>query len=427
VDRHPAVIVRCADPSDVARAVTFARDNDLLLAVRGGGHNAAGYGTCDGGIVVDLSPMRGVDVDRANRTARVQGGATWGDFDQAAQTVGLATTGGMISNTGVGGLSLGGGEGWLQGKHGLTCDNLLGADLVTADGRHIRASVDENPDLFWGLRGGGGNFGVVTSFEFRLHEVGPTVLGGMVIHPLTAARDVLRFYREFSADLPDEAEAYLLMLTSPDGLPIVALLLGYNGSIEEGARVLEPARRFGAPVADLIQPMPYVARQTMLDEGMANHGIQRYWKSGYARELSDELLEGLVSGAMEFPTPMTAIAIFNLHGAVARVPFDATAFASRERLWDVNAIAQWVDPAATDSSIAWTRRVWSSLEPHTIGTSYVNHIASDDRPERVRASYGGNYPRLVALKNTYDPTNLFRLNPNVRPSAQGAAGRAKVA
>jgi hypothetical protein len=416
IDRRPALIARCTGAADVLAAVNFARATGLLVAVRGGGHNAAGHATCEGGLVIDLTPMKGIRVDPTARTAQAQGGVTWAEFDRETQALGLATTGGTVSNTGVAGLTLGGGEGWLMGAHGLSCDNLLSADVVTADGRFLRVSAEEHPDLFWGLRGGGGNFGVVTAFEFRLHPVGPLVLGGMVLHPLAAAKDVLRFYREFAGGLPDAAEAYAALLTTPDGVPAVALLLGYNGPLEEGERVLAPARRCGAPLADLVQPMPYVARQAMLDAGFSEHGPQRYWKSGYARTLSDEVIDALVDGAAAFPNPLSAMAVFNFHGAAARVAPDATAFALREPLFDLNVMAQWLEPAATEPCVAWVRGLWAQVEPRTTGTAYVNHIAGDDRPERVRASYGGNYARLVALKDAYDPTNLFCLNPNIPPT-----------
>ena len=267
------------------------------------------------------------------------------------------------------------------------------------------------------MRGGGGNFGVATSFEFRLHPVGPQVLGGMVLHPLAKAREVLRFYRDFCSSLPDEAEAYAALLTSPDGVPMVALMLGYNGPIDEGQRALQPARQFGSPVADLVQPMPYVARQSMLDPGFGTHGWQRYWKSGFTQTLTDELIDVLVEGASRFPTPLSAIALFHLHGAAMRVRPDETAFALRRTQWDTNVVAQWLDPALSDQAIAWVREMWTAMEPFTGGSAYINHLAADDRPERVRASYGQNYDRLVAVKTKYDPTNLFRLNPNIPPSS----------
>jgi len=416
IDRSPGLIARCAGPADVIQAVNFARSHNLLVAVRGGAHNAAGHGTCDGGLVIDLSLMKGIRVDPARRTAQVQGGALWADVDHETLAFGLATTGGTVSNTGVAGLTLGGGEGWLMGEHGLTCDNLLSADIVTADGRFLHASAKENEDLFWGLRGGGGNFGAVTSFEFQLHPVEPLVLGGMVLHPLERARDVLRFYREFSSALPDAAEAHIALLTAPDGAAAAALLLGYNGPVGEGERVLAPARSFGTPMADMVQPMPYAVRQSLLDEGFAAHGVQRYWKSAYAKTLSDEFIDVLVKAAASFPSPMAAVPIFNWHGLATRVASDATAFALRQPQWDINVVSQWVEASETETNISWVRQVWDRLEPLTEGNAYINHIAGDDRPEKVRASYGSNYDRLLALKRKYDPANLFRLNANINPA-----------
>jgi FAD/FMN-containing dehydrogenase len=415
IDRRPALIARCTGVADVIEAVNFARAHRLVVAVRGGGHNAAGHGTCDGGIVIDLGPMKGIRVDPTSRTAHAQGGVTWAELDRETQAFGLATPGGTVSNTGIAGLTLGGGAGSLSGQYGLSCDNLLSADVITADGQFLRASAEQNQDLFWGLRGGGGNFGIVTSFEFQLHPVGPLVLGGMVLHPMAKAKEVLEFCREFGRTLPDEAFVLGACMTSPEGMPMAAMLLSHNGPIQEGERVLEPARRFGPPIADLVQPMPYVARQTLLDAGFAEHGVQRYWKSGFADTLSDELIDVLVEGAADFPSPLSAVAWYPIHGAVVRVAADATAYALRRALWDVNVVAQWPDPAGSELHIAWVRQLWARLEPLTTGCAYVNHIAGDDRPERVRASYGQNYERLVALKNKYDPTNLFHLNPNVRP------------
>ncbi|HLZ68620.1 MAG TPA: FAD-binding oxidoreductase [Dehalococcoidia bacterium] len=417
IDRRPALIARCSGVADVIAAVNFARENQLLVAVRGGGHNAAGYATCDDGIVIDLSGMKAVRVDPAARTAFVQGGATWADFDRETQVFGLATTGGTVSNTGVGGLTLGGGIGWLEGEHGLSCDNLLSADVVTADGRCLRASATENADLFWGLRGGGGNFGLVTAFEFRLHPVGPLVLGGMIVYPQSEAKAVFRFYREFARSLPDAAGlSGAALLTLPDGTPAVAMLFAYNGPLEEGERLLAPVRQFGTPLADMIQPMPYCVRQTILDEAFAAHGIHRYWKSGDARELSDEIVDLLLQGAADCPSPQSSIAVFGLHGASTRVAPEATAFALREPLWDINLIAQWQDSADSERNIAWGRQLWARVEPLTGGRVYVNHFAADDKPERIRASYGPNYERLLALKQRYDPTNLFSLNPNIKPA-----------
>jgi FAD/FMN-containing dehydrogenase len=385
VDRRPALIARCTGVADVQQALDFARASRIMVSVRGGGHGAPGYGTNDGGLVIDLSPMKGIHVDPGTRTARAQGGVLWRELDHETQAFGLATTGGTVSNTGIGGLTLGGGLGWLMGKHGLTVDNLISADVVTADGQFRKASATDNPDLFWALRGGGGNFGVVTSFEYRLHPV-TQVLGGLVIYPLDQAREVLRFYRDFCPGLPDEAEAYSGLLTSPEGMPVFALILGHNGPVEEGEKVLAPARRFGRPVADLVGPMPYRARQMMLDEPNATHGLHRYWRSAFTEQISDRVIDVLVANAASRPQ------------------------------WDFDAIGQWTDGAQSAEHIAWVRALWSQLEPHLEGSAYVNHLAEDDRPEKVRASFGENYGRLRQLKAVYDPTNLFRINANIAPA-----------
>lgn len=415
IDKRPALIAQCKGVGDVIDAVNFARENNLLVAIRGGAHSAAGYGTCDGGIVIDLSQMKGIQVDPDKRTAQAQAGVQWGDLDKDTQAFGLATTGGVITNTGIAGLTLGGGLGWLMGKHGFSIDNVLSFDVVTADGKFLKASEIENTDLFWGLRGGGGNFGIVTSFEYRLHPVGPMVLGGLMLHPFDKAKEVFQFYREFSSDLPDEAEAYAGMLTTPDGQPVVALILGYNGPIEEGEKVLAPARAFGEPLADLVQPMPYMVRQSLMDDPLAVHGIQRYWKSGLTKTLDDELLDVLIEAASSFSSPMTQIAFFRIHGAATRVPLGDTAFGSREGKWDFNIVTQWTDLAESDQHIAWTRNHWSQVEEITDGSAYINHLSGDDKPERIPTSFGENYNRLVSLKQKYDPQNLFRINPNIKP------------
>jgi FAD/FMN-containing dehydrogenase len=414
VDRRPAVIVRCVNASDVQRAVNFAKERDLLVSIRGGGHSAPGYGTNDGGLVIDLSAMKAISVDPASRTARAEGGVLWRDFDAATQAHGLATTGGTVSNTGIGGLTLGGGLGWLVGKHGLTIDNLISAEVVTADGRLCKASLVEHPDLFWALRGGGGNFGVVTAFEYELHPVGQ-VLGGMVLYPLDQAAAVLRFYRDFCPTLPDEAEAYAALLTSPEGVPVAALLLGYNGPIDEGERALAPARRFGTPLADMVAPMPYGVRQSMLDVPFAEHGLHRYWRSAFTEHISDALIDELVGAAAKFSSPLSSLILFYLHGAAARVPATKTAFSARRAQWDFDAIGQWADGSQSATHIAWVRDTWSRVESHLKGSVYINHVAADDLPEKVRASFGDNYQRLRQLKGTFDPTNLFRVNANIPP------------
>ena len=414
IDRHPALILRCAGAADVQRAVDFARTHELLLSVRGGGHSAPGYGTNDGGIVIDMSLMKGIRVDAASRTVRAQGGVLWRELDHETQAFGLATTGGTVSNTGIAGLTLGGGLGWLMGKHGLSIDNLIAADVVTADGQFRTANIAENADLFWALRGGGGNFGAVTSLEYRLHPVTQT-LSGIVLYPLDQARATLRFYRDFCAALPDEAEAFAGLLTH-DGAPVLALLLGYNGPLEAGEKVLAPARQFGSPIADLVGPMPYAVRQTLIDEPNAKHGLHRYWRSAFTEQLSDDLIDKLIAGAESFTSPLSLLGLFYVHGAATRVPTGATAFSARRAQWDFDIIGQWTDPAEAGGHIAWVKALWDRVEPHLLGTVYINHMMGDDRPEKVRASYGENYARLRELKAVYDPINLFRVNANIAPA-----------
>ena len=415
IDRRPALIARCNGVTDVQHAVNFACRHGLMLSVRGGAHSAPGYGTNDGGMVIDLSPMKGITVDPAKRTARAEGGVLWREFDAATQVHGLATTGGTVSNTGVAGLTLGGGLGWLMGKHGATVDNVILAEIVTADGQFRRASAIEHADLFWALRGGGGNFGVVTALHFRLHPV-TQVLGGLVLHPLDRAVDMLRFYRDFCRTLPDEAEAYAALLTSPEGVPMAAMLLGYNGPVEEGERILAPARQFGQPAADLVAPIPYGARQTMLDAPNAEHGLHRYWRSAFTEQISDDLIKVMVEGAGRFSSPLSAFFLFHLHGAISRVPATETAFGARAIQWDFDAIGQWADGAESAGHIAWVREIWGLLEPHLQGSAYINHIAADDLPEKIRASFGVNHQRLRTVKALYDKANLFRINSNISPA-----------
>ena len=416
IDRKPALIARCAGTADVVSAVRFARQHNLLISVRGGGHNPAGYALCEGGLMIDLSPMKGVRVDPVNRTATAQGGVLWKEFDQETQAFGLATTGGTVSDTGIAGLTLGGGLGWLMSKHGLTCDNLVSADLVTAEGEVIVADATHNQDLLWGLRGGGGNFGVVTSFQYRLYPVGPTVLGGMVIHPLSQAKEVLTFYWAYAANSTDDMSAFAFMFTSPEGDPSIGLVLGYIGDdLTEGERLLEPARSFGSPVADLVGPIPYRQLNTLLDESVP-YGMPRYWKSSFIKEINDDVIDVLFAAAERMPTPLCAIGMFHLHGAATRISPEATAFGAREPQWDFDAIAQWTDPADADQCITWSRETWAAMEPFSAGNVYINHLAADEGVGRIRASYGNNYERLVALKHQYDPTNLFRHNQNIQPA-----------
>ena len=421
VDRRPALVARCTGIADVQAAVNFARIHGFRVSVRGGGHSAPGYGTNDGGLVIDMSPMKGIRVDPHSQTARAEGGVLWRELDRETQVFGLATTGGTVSNTGIAGLTLGGGLGWLMGKHGLAVDNLISADVVTADGTFRQASATDNPDLFWALRGGGGNFGVATSLEYRLHPV-TQVLGGLVLYPLEQARAVLRFYRDFCSTLPDEAEAYAALLTAPQGMPVAALLLGYNGPLKDGEEILGPARRFGTPLADLVGLMPYTARQTILDVPNAEHGLHRYWRSAFTEQISDELIDALVGGAATFSSPLSALIFFHMHGAATRPSASETAFAARRQQWDFDAIGQWSDAASSNQHIAWVRALWARLQPHLLGRVYINHVAADDRPEVIRASFGENYARLQQVKSVYDPTNLFRINANIAPAQEASTG-----
>jgi hypothetical protein len=416
IDRSPALIARCAGAADVIRAIAFAREHGLPVAVRGGGHSAAGSGVCDDGLVIDLSGMKGIRVDPARRTVRAEAGLSWGEFDRETQAFGLATTGGVVSTTGIAGLTLGGGIGWLMREHGLTCDNLLSADVVTADGQLLTASADENPDLFWALRGGGGNFGVVTSFEYRLHPVGPLVLGGLLIWPRPMARDVLRLYRDFTRQAPENASAYAALAHAPDGAPVVAVIPFYNGSIADGEKLLQPLRDFGPPVADFVQPMPYAAFQTFLD-AMNPPGNRVYWKSAVLKDLTDDVFETVIEHAATVPSPLSPAILEFYGGAANRVGAEATAYPHRDALYAVNAISMWTDPGQDEANVRWARGLWEAMRPFSPGSVYVNFLGVDDGDDRVRAAYGPNYARLAALKARYDPTNLFRFNQNIRPIA----------
>jgi FAD/FMN-containing dehydrogenase len=413
IDKHPALIVRCAGVADVLQAVRFAREHQLLVAVRGGGHNIAGHATCDGGLVIDLSPMKGIWVDPASRTVWAQGGVTWGEFDRETQAFGLATTGGTDPTTGIAGLTLGGGLGWLQGKYGLTCDNLLSADIVTAEGRCLTVSAEEQPDLFWGLRGGSGNFGIVTSFAYRLHPVGP-MLGGLVLHPFAKATEVLRFYRDFTTEAPDELTAAAGVLTAQDGQLMVGILVSYCGSLQEGERVLKPLRSFGPPVHDDIRPLAYQDIQKLMYVFEAD--VQNYWKADFLRGLTEEAIETIVAHSAAKTSPMSAVALLPINGAAARVAPGETAFVHRKHLYHLFIISQWRDLAESDRHMRWTREFWTATHRFAGVGVYVNELGSDDGEDRFRAAYGANYDRLVRLKNTYDPSNFFHLNPNIRPT-----------
>jgi FAD/FMN-containing dehydrogenase len=414
IDRRPAAIARCSTVADVQSAIRFARESSLPLAIRGGGHSAAGLAMVDGGLVIDLSGMRDVVVDPARRTARAGGGATWGDFDRATAAYGLATTGGAISSTGIAGLTLGGGLGWLMRSCGMTCDNLIGADVVTADGQLLHASATENADLFWGLRGGGGNFGVVTTFEYRLHPVS-TVLGGMLLYPLSRARDVLRLYRDVTRSAPDELTVFAAMMHSPDGVPVVALVICYNGPVADGERAIAAFRAFETPIAGEVGPVPYTAIQSMLDAGFPS-GLQVHWRSEFVTSIPDDLVEAAVSAFEKVPSPLSALMFEQFGGAVSRVGRDETAFDQRDSNYNFVIVSRWADPAQAAPNVAWARSTSEAAKPFTNGHVYVNYIGAGEGPDRVRAAFGADkYDRLVALKRKYDPTNLFRINQNISP------------
>jgi FAD/FMN-containing dehydrogenase len=424
IDRRPGLIIRCSSTADVVEGVRLAREHDLILAVRGGGHNIAGNAVNDGGLMLDLSPMKSIQVDQGKRTARVGPGATLADFDREAQAFGLATPVGVNSTTGIAGLTLGGGFGWLSRRLGLTIDNLLSAEVVLASGEVVQTSATQNPDLFWGIRGGGGNFGIVTSFEFQLHKIGPEVLSGLIIHPLAAAKDVLRFYREFLPTTPEEFACWFVMRKAPPlpflapewhGKEILALAVCYSGPIAEGEKIAAPLRQFGQPVADVIAPHPFTAWQTILDP-LLTPGLRNYWKSHYFKEVSDGLIDVLVEYARKIPDPNTEIAFAQLGGAISRVPADATAYAARDAEFTINVHGRWEDAAKDAECIGWARDLFRAAAPFASSGAYVNFLTQEEG-DRVRVAYGRNYDRLVKLKNKYDPRNLFRVNQNIRPMA----------
>jgi FAD/FMN-containing dehydrogenase len=424
IDRRPRLIARCTGTADVVAAVRFARDHGLEIAIRGGGHNVAGTAACDNGMVIDLSAMRAVHVDPIRHTVLVQGGALWGDVDHETQAHGLATTGGIVSHTGVAGLTLGGGVGWLMRKYGLTIDNLLAADVVTADGEVLRASAAEHPDLFWALRGGGGNFGVVTSFAFRLHPVGPIVLAGPILWDAGDVFGVLRFYRDFIRSAPDELGTVVRFGTAPPfpdipvelhWRPVVMVGTCYAGPIEDGARALRPLRSFGTPLLDQVGPTPYAGFQRAIDSSVV-HGWNYYWKSTHLPELSDDLIERIAEHAFSGSSPRSYVAMFHLQGAVSRVAEGATAFGNRQASHAITLDAVWrPGEVLGDRDVDWAKRFFAALGTFRRGV-YVNFLAGDEDPSRVREAYGpAVYERLVDVKTTYDPENVFHHNQNIQP------------
>jgi FAD/FMN-containing dehydrogenase len=413
IDRKPAAIAQCLDSDDVITVVKFARQNALLVSVRGGGHNIAGNAVCEGGLMIDLSRMKSIHVYPSTKTATSEPGVLWREFDAATQRHGLGTTGGTVSDTGIAGLTLGGGIGWLMSKYGTTCDNVLSVEMVTADGNLLKVDKDNNPDLFWAIRGGGGNFGIVTKFEFQLHPVAPTIMAGMILYPMDQAKQVMQHYRDYTRKAPDELMAYSGFIVTPDGLPVTFVLPAWTGPIEEAERHLEPLRSFGSPIADLIGEIPYLSLQSILDAA-APPGIRRYWKSAYFTELTDELLDICIRNVATRPSPLTPILFFHIRGAATRIDPSATAFVHRQDQWDSDIISQWTDPADDEKNISWTKSFWKEIEPLTKGV-YVNHLDADDTA-RVKNAYGKNLQRLREVKRKYDPDNFFRMNNNILPA-----------
>ena len=417
IDRRPAMIARCLGTADIVAAVNFARESGLEIAVRGGGHNVAGRSVCDDGLMIDLSTMRSVLVDPERRTARVQGGATWADMNSETQLHGLATTGGVVSTTGVAGLTLGGGLGWLMGKHGMAVDNLISAEVVTASGEIIRASANNHPDLFWAIRGGGGNFGVLSEFEFQLHPVGPMVVGGLVAYPFEAARDVLRFYRDFTANLPDETTAMAGLLHAPDGsgVKLAAILACHTGTIEEGEAAVRPIKELGTPAMDAMGPIPYSTLNSMLDDGFPK-GALNYWKANFLQALSDDVIDTMIARFEACPSPMSGMILEHFHGAVTRVPATETAFPLRDEAYNLVVAGEWLEPSATEHNIAWVRESYDALSPFMSEGRYVNYLPDDEATSAAAQAFGVNYQRLQSVKKQYDPGNVFHLNQNVTPA-----------
>jgi FAD/FMN-containing dehydrogenase len=416
VDKRPALIARCAGVADIADAVNLARKLNLEVAVRGGGHNVAGRATVDGGLMIDLAPMKGIHVDPKARTARAHGGVTWAEFNRETQLHGLACTGGVVSTTGIAGLTLGGGIGWLMGKYGLALDNLLSAEIVSADGKILKASADENADLFWAVRGGGGNFGVVASFEYRIHPVGPAITGGRIAYPFDRARDMLRFYRDVTASPPDELTVVAGLIHAADGsgTKLAAMVACHCGPLGAGEATIRPVKQFGSPALDAIGPMPYCQINSMLDAAYPK-GALNYWKSSFLARLSDEAIDGMIECFAKCPTPMGQLILENFHGAASRVGVSDTAFPHRADGYNLVVLSEWMDHANTDRCVAWARDTYAAMGPFMASGRYVNYLDDDEVGDPVAAAYGPNYRRLRELKAKYDPGNFFHMNQNVRP------------
>ena len=416
IDKRPALIARCRGAADVSRAIGFAREVGLEISIRGGGHNVAGRACTEGGLMIDLAEMTTVEVDPEHRTARAQGGMNWNELNAATAEHGLAVTGGAISTTGIAGLTLGGGLGWLMGLHGLAADNVVSVELVTADGKVLNVTAESEPDLFWALRGGGGNFGVATTFEYRLHEL-TMVTGGLVAHPFAAAREMLRFYREFTRTVPDELTVFAGLVHAPDGsgMKLAAMVVCHAGTPEQAEKDLAPLLEFGQPAMTDVGPMPYPVMNTLLDDAFPR-GALNYWKSSFLRDLDDGFVDAAIHAYSTVPSPMSAILLEHYHGAVTRIPAADASVPHREEGFNLLIPAVWTDPATTDENVAWARSTYDSVRPYLADRRWLNYLDDDDAADAVRAAYGPNYDRLVEVKRRYDPENVFRLNHNIDPS-----------
>ncbi len=415
IDRRPALIARCQNTADIADAIRFARANELDVCVRGGGHNVAGRAVVDGALMLDLSPMKGIHVDSAARTVRAQGGVIWRELNRETAAHGLAVTGGAISTTGIAGLTLGGGLGWLMSKYGLAADNVTGVELVKADGTIVDVTADSDPELFWALRGGGGNFGIAASFEYRLHPL-EMVVGGLIAHPIDAAGDMLRFYRDAATAASDDLTVFAALVHAPDGsgAKIAGMVVFHTGAPEVAERELAPFKEWGSPLVVEVGPMPYPVMNTILDDGYPT-GSLNYWLSSFTAGISDGLIDTIVDRFQSVPSPMTAILLEHFHGAVCRVGVDETAVPHREAGWNLLIPSVWTDPEASDENIAWTRDAHAALAPHLTERRWLNYLGDDQGADAVRGAYGPNYDRLVAVKRKHDPENVFRNNHNIVP------------
>jgi FAD/FMN-containing dehydrogenase len=418
IDKRPALIARCRGVADVVDAVNLAKKLGLEVAVRGGAHNVAGRATVEGGLMIDLSLMKGIHVDRSRRTVQAQGGVTWAELNRETQLHGLAVTGGVVSTTGISGLTLGGGLGWLMSKYGLALDNLVSAELVTADGEVLSTSAEQHSDLFWGLRGGGGNFGVATSLEYRLYPVGPTITGGLIAYPFDQAREVLRFFRDRTGSLPDEQTLFAGLIHAPDGsgTKLAAMVTAHCGPLEEGEVAMRPLKEFGSPAMDALGSISYCQLNSMLDAAYPK-GALNYWKSSFLSQLSDDAIDMMIECFAKCPTPMGQLLLEHFHGAATRIAPTDTAFPARAEGYNFLVLAEWMEPTANDQCIAWAKKTYSDMERFFASWRYVNYLGDDEAGEPVAAAYGPNYRRLQELKAKYDPNNFFHLNQNIRPVA----------